>query len=89
MFRPKCAAVPLRLGMRARPARGLRTFTAAGLDDEDILSSYTLLDLDTRLTTLELVEKHLGLGYAEVVADGPIAQLVTAMARFSARRLTR
>lgn len=89
MFRPKCAAVPLRLRMRARPARGLRTFTAAGLDDEDILSSYTLLDLDTRLTTLELVKKYLGLGYAEVVADSPIAQLVTAMARFSARRRTR
>ena len=73
MFRPKCAAVPLRLGMRARPARGLRTFTAARLDDEDILSSHTLLNLNARLAALELVKKHLGLGYAEVVADSPIA----------------
>jgi hypothetical protein len=51
---------------------GVRTFTAARLDDEDILPSDALLNLDPRLAALELVEKHLGLGYAEVVADSPI-----------------
>jgi len=48
-----------------------RTFTAARLDDEDILASNTLLNLNSRLTALELVKKHLGLWYAKVVADGP------------------
>jgi hypothetical protein len=85
VFRPKCAAVPLWLGMRARRARGLRTFTAARLDDEDILSSHTLLNLDTRLAALELVKEHLGLGYAEVVADGSMGGLVKAIARCSSR----
>ena len=52
---------------------GARTFTAARLDDEDILPSDTLLNLDPRLAALELVEKHLSLRYAEVVADSPIS----------------
>ena len=51
----------------------IRTFTAARLDNEDILPSDALLDLDPRLAALELVEKYLGLGYAEVVADSPIS----------------
>ena len=71
MFDPRCAAVPLWL--RGQCAGELRTFTAARLDDEDILSSHTLLNLNARLAALELVKKHLGLGYAEVVADSPIA----------------
>lgn len=51
-----------------------RTFTTTRLDDEDVLSSHALLDLDPRLAALELVQQHLGLGYAEVVADGPVGQ---------------
>jgi hypothetical protein len=51
----------------------IRTFTAARLDDEDILPAHALLNLDPRLAALELVEQDLGLRYAEVVADSPIA----------------
>jgi hypothetical protein len=74
--------------MRAHLAQGLRTFTAARLDDEDILASDTLFNLDTRLTALELVQKHLGLGYAEVVADGPVAGLAKATAHVFSQRHT-
>jgi hypothetical protein len=48
-----------------------RTFSSAGLDDEDILASHALFNLNARLAALELVEQHLGRRYAEVVADGP------------------
>ena len=44
-------------------------FTTTRLNDEDILAADTFLDLHSGLAALELVEKHLGLGYAEVVAD--------------------
>ncbi|PWO29439.1 GPI anchored serine-threonine rich protein [Pyrenophora tritici-repentis] len=57
--------------MRKQQLGGFRTFTAARLDDEDILASNTLFNLNSCLTALELVKKHLGLGYAKVVADGP------------------
>jgi hypothetical protein len=50
----------------------IRTFTTARLDDENILPSYTLLNLDPRLAALELVKKHLSLRYAELVADIPV-----------------
>jgi hypothetical protein len=33
-----------------------RTFSSTRLDDEDILSTNTLFDLNTRLTALELVK---------------------------------
>ena len=49
----------------------LRTFTTTRLDDEDILSSHALLYFNPGLSALELVKEHLGLGYAEVVADSP------------------
>ena len=48
-----------------------RTFSAAGLNDEDILPAHALLDLDPRLAALELGQQHLCRRYAEVVADGP------------------
>jgi hypothetical protein len=47
------------------------TFSSTRLDDEDILSSHALLDLDPRLAALELVQQRLCRRYAEVVADGP------------------
>ena len=50
---------------------GSRTFTAARLDDEDILASHALLNLDSRLADLELAKEDLCRRDAEVVADGP------------------
>jgi hypothetical protein len=47
------------------------TFSSTRLDNEDILSSHALLDLDPRLAALELVQQRLCRRYAEVVADGP------------------
>jgi hypothetical protein len=60
-----------------------RTFSSAGLDDEDILASHALLDLNARLAALELVEQHLGRRYAEVVADGPARGQLTAPFTFT------
>jgi hypothetical protein len=48
-----------------------RTFPSTGLDDEDILSSHALFNLNARLAALELVKQHLCRRYAEVVADSP------------------
>ena len=61
------------MATRAELAKDLHTFTTTRLDDKDILSTDTFLNLHSRLAALELVKKHLGLGYAEVVADSPIA----------------
>jgi hypothetical protein len=48
-----------------------RTWTAARLDDEDILSAHALFNLDPRLAHLELAKEDLCGRDAEVVADGP------------------
>lgn len=61
------------------------TFTTTRLNDEDILAADTFLDLHSGLAALELVEKHLGLGYAEVVADSPRAR--SAAVRAARRRV--
>jgi hypothetical protein len=58
--------------MRMQLARGTCTFTAARLNYKDIFPSNTLLDLDPRLAALELVKKHLGLRYAEVITNSPV-----------------
>jgi hypothetical protein len=50
----------------------LRTFSSARLDDEDILSSDALFNLNPRLAALELVQQYLCRRYAEVVADSSV-----------------
>lgn len=69
-----CATSRKKKATRVERARNLHTFTTTRLDDEDILATYAFLDLDSGLAALELVKQHLGLGYAEVVADGPGGQ---------------
>lgn len=64
----------LRVRMERWSEWSARTFTAARLNDEDILASNTLLDLHTGLSALELVEEHLCRRYAEVVADGSVIE---------------
>jgi hypothetical protein len=87
--RPPAASVCMHAGPAATKPRSVRrvtmmkrrhTFSTAGLDDEDILSSHALLNLNTRLAALELVKQHLGGRYAEVVADSPARRLATAAA---------
>ena len=56
--------------LRSSQGRGFSTWTSARLDDEDILPSHTLLDLDPGLTDLELAEEDLCGRDTEVVADG-------------------
>lgn len=53
-------------------ALGRHTFSSTRLDDEDILSSHTLFNLDACLAAFEFVQQHLGGRYAEVVADGAV-----------------
>jgi hypothetical protein len=87
--RPPAASVCMHAGPAATKPRSVHrvkkmkrrhTFSTAGLDDEDILSSHALLNLNTRLAALELVKQHLGRRYAEVVADSPARRLATAAA---------
>lgn len=70
--------LPQKNATRLESAWNVRTFTTTRLDDEDILSTDAFLNLYSRLAALELVKEHLGLGYAEVVTDGPGAQSVKA-----------
>ncbi len=51
--------------------RAFSTWTSARLDDEDILSTHTLFNLNPGLADLELAKEDLCGRDAEVVADSP------------------